>query len=146
LDGEEKLLPAVQLPEVVLDCRANLDYIQLLPAGDTGGNFRGTVRLGPGEFTALGERNGTPMSGAAVALICSTGKVCGKVRTDSGGEFVFKSLPRGYFSVRVTVPGFYNGGEHHYAVTEGFESVYSPIYMQRCPRGNCSKNQLRFCQ
>jgi hypothetical protein len=141
LDSEQKSLPAVQLGEGAAgDCHVGLDYIQLLPSGYTGGNLSGTVRI------AEGQVNSTPISSAAVTLICSTGKVCSKTRTDSDGEFLFKALPRGDFSIRVTVPGFYNGGAPHYRVTEGFESVYSSTYMVRCPLGNCRKKRLFICQ
>jgi hypothetical protein len=135
LDSEQRSMPPVQLPEGLVDCRIGLDY--LLPSGDKRGSLRGTVRLA---------RVGMPISGAAVTLICDTGKTCGKTRADSGGEFVFETLPRGDFSLLVKSPGFYHGFAPHFGVMDGFESVYSSMYLDRCPLGNCRKKRLVICQ
>jgi hypothetical protein len=134
-EDEQKSLPTLQL-EVgsVGDCgvHAALDYIRLLPPGDHMGNLRGSVRIDKGPMSG----KSPPIAGADVTLMCTTGKVC-TTKTDSNGEFMFKALPLGNLTVRVTRTGFYPLTMPGYAIQEGLESIYWSISLERCPLGNC---------
>jgi hypothetical protein len=148
LDGEQKLLPVLQLAiGEVADCggHAVLDYIRFLPLEDQVGNLSGTVRVDQVPWVA----DSPPVVGAEVTLICSTG-ACGATTTDSNGEFQFRAVPSGDFSVRVTNSGFYPLAEPRYTIKPGLESIYLPIYIERCYLGNCDpklrpKKPLAIC-
>lgn len=133
-EREQKALPVLQL-EVgsVADCggHAVLDYIRILPPGDHFGNLSGSINRGP----PVGK--GAPVEGADVILVCDTGKVCGATKSNADGEFTFKALPPGSLSVNVSVEGFYTLSEPGYTIEDGLESVYWPVYIERCPLGNC---------
>jgi hypothetical protein len=134
-NGEHKTMPTFQLaPGASGDCShdpVELDAIPFLQSADTVGSLGGTVRLGDGLGTS------TPMSGAEITLICSTGKACGAAKTDSAGQFLFKALPRGYFSVRFTAEGFYPQDSPLYRVAQGVASAYTSLHVERCHLGNC---------
>ena len=63
--------------------------------------------------------------------------VCRVTQTDSLGEFIFRNLPTGRFSVRVDRAGFYQWEEAGYELKEGRELIYYSIAIERCPEGNC---------
>jgi Carboxypeptidase regulatory-like domain len=129
LNGEHRAMPTLQLSAGANgDCShpGEPDAIRFFRSQTNVGSFGGTVRLG-----------GTTVSGADITLKCTTGKPCGAARTDSGGQFLFKALPSGYFSVRVTGLGFYPEDSPTYRVAAGAESAYASIYIDRCPLGNC---------
>jgi hypothetical protein len=145
LDGEHRTMPTLHL-DVSLPCGGTLrDHIRFLPPEDHAGNLGGTVRFDEGREQTI------PISGATVTLMCPTGKTCGEAKTDSDGAFLFKGLPPGEFSVRVTKAGFYPQDAWPYTVEEGIESVYWPIYLERCHLGNCNpklrpKKPLVVCE
>jgi hypothetical protein len=140
LEGEQKLVPALQLEVVSVGCggRAVPDYIRLLPSGNHIGNLAGSVKLDKGPMMG----KSPPIAGADVTLLCSTGKICGASKTDSKGEFRFKALPTGNVSVRVNRAGFYPLNKPGYKIEDGIESVYSSVYIERCPFGNCDPRLL----
>jgi hypothetical protein len=135
LESEQKSLPTLQLQVGLPACGgyALLDYIRLLPSGDHFGNLIGKVRIDQKPFV----EKSPPIAGADITLMCDTGTVCGSTKTNSTGEFMFRTLPAGNLSVRVNRPGFYPLIEAGYAIEEGLESIYWSVYMERCPRGNC---------
>jgi hypothetical protein len=149
LNGEQRTMPDLQLAIGATGCSGDavLDYIRFLPLRNSTGNLGRTVRLDEGPM--VGESR--PMSGAHVTLVCGTGKSCGATRTDSHGQFLFKALPPGNFSVRVTNAGYYPEGAPVYKVEGGVEKVYRSIYVERCPLGNCDaklrpKKPLIVCE
>jgi hypothetical protein len=133
LDGEQRSAPVVQLAlgGCGIDGGAQFDSVRFLPSGDNVGNLGGSVRLDKKRGKSM------PISGADVTLLCSTGKPCGVAKTDSNGEFQFKTLAPGDFSVRVTGRGFYPEASPSYTVEGGIESTYRSIYIERCHLGNC---------
>jgi Carboxypeptidase regulatory-like domain len=149
LENEQKSLPALQLEVgLMADCggHAVLDYIRFLPSENHLGNLSGRIRVDQGPVV-----ESPPVVGADVTLMCSTGRVCGATKTDSDGAFMFKALPPGSLSVRVNRTGFYLLNEPGYTIEEGLESVYGPIYIERCPLGNCDprlrpKKPLATCE
>lgn len=135
-DGEQKLMPVLELLVGSLaDCggHAALDYFRFLPLRSHVGNLRGTVRLDQGPMV----RNSPTIAGADVMLICGRDAVCGKTKTDSNGEFVFRDFSAGSFVVRVARAGFYPLDTPGYYIRQRRESVYHPIYIERCPLGDC---------
>jgi hypothetical protein len=133
MNGEQKTMPTLQL-DLNACFGTPRDHIRFLPPGDHAGSLSGTVR------SDEGREQTTPISGAYVTLICTAGKPCGAVKTDSNGEFQFKALPPGEFSVRLTHAGFYPASGPPFTVEDGIESVYKPIYLERCHLGNCNPN------
>jgi hypothetical protein len=133
LNAEQRMMPTLQLGVGQVDCGvyALLDYIRLRPSRDNVGNLGGTVRVDQGQGKS------ELMLGVDVTLICNNGKACSAPRTDPSGEFLFKALPPGSFSVRVATPGFYPQDSPPFRVKEWIETVYQPIYVEACPRGNC---------
>jgi len=144
-ENEKKALPTLQLEiSNIADCggHAVLDYIRFLPREDHSGNLRGSVRADGGKRK--------PLAGADVALICSGDKTCGATKTNADGEFLFTTPPRD-FSIRVTHSGFYPVNEPGFVIQEGLESVYWPIYVERCPLGDCDprlcpKKPIAHCE
>jgi hypothetical protein len=133
-EGEQKSLPLVQL-EISSGCSHPpfLDHLRLLSSEEAVGNFRGTLLVDRGPVKA----KAPPVAGADMTLTCAKDSVCGETKTDSNGEFVFTDLPAGIFKVRVRYPGFYPLDVPNIEVKARFESVYWPLYVERCPKGNC---------
>lgn len=145
LDGEQRVMPILHLTAAYNCGPEPLDSIRFLPSADNVGNFGGTVRIDKGL------ESGTLLSGADITLICSTGKACGAAKTDADGRFLFKGLPPGDFSIRVTKVGFYPAVASSYKVEAGVETVYWPIDIDRCHLGNCDpklrpKKPLVVCE
>jgi hypothetical protein len=134
-NGEQRLLPPLELAVAVMgDCTSPvLDHIRLLaPAthmGDLGGSIRQNVAQTPAEASAVPD--------AEILLICIGGVVCRVTRTNLQGQFVFTKLAPGMYSVRVNHSAFYPLVQHSYSVQADRESVYSPMELERCFRGNC---------
>ena len=92
--------------------------------------------------TLLGTLSGSvdpPAKDVDVALVCRTFSACSSTRTDSNGHFSFETLPAGVYGLNFQCPGFYpeNATEYRYTVNAGWESVYSPMVLEKCPNGNC---------
>jgi Carboxypeptidase regulatory-like domain len=145
LDGEHRTMPPVHLSAAYCGSPLPLESIRFLPSIDLVGDLGGTVKLDDSPEQTI------PISSASVTLICQTGKACGEAKTDSDGVFLFRALPPGHFSVRVTKAGFYPLRESDYAVGPGLEQIYAPIYIERCHLGNCDtklrpKKPLQVCE
>ena len=80
---------------------------------------------------------GRPIRGAEITLLCGTGRVCGVTKTDSLGEFMFKALLPGDYSILVKRAGFYLLNEPGYTVWEGLESICRSAALELCPHANC---------
>jgi hypothetical protein len=81
-----------------------------------------------------------PVPGAAVKLMCGAA-VCGTARTDSDGQFAFKSVPPGTHTIRVDKIGYYPQQEAGFEVTKGMEAVAKPVFIERCASGDCNPNR-----
>jgi hypothetical protein len=131
-DGEQKVLPTLRMDVGYMDCsiQAVLEYLR---PGAHQVNLTGSVRVQHGPDT----RNSEPIGGTEVALICSKSTVCGASKTNPQGEFLFQNLAPGNYLIRANHAGFYPLEAPGYEVREGLESLYFPIYLERCPLGNC---------
>jgi hypothetical protein len=131
-DGEQKVLPSLRMNVGVMGCSPNavVDYLRL--GGEQGG-LTSSVRVEHGPYV----RNSKPIGNTQVTLICRKGAICGTTKTNSQGEFLFQNLAPGDYSIRANHPGFYPLVEPGYQLQEGLESIYFPMYLERCPLGNC---------
>jgi hypothetical protein len=145
VDSEQHSLPTVELRVGECGFHGALDYLRELPHGGAVGNLVGSVRLDRGPPAG----NRPPIADAAVSLMCGNSAVCGTTKTASNGEFIFKSIPPGTFSVRVKHPGFYPLEESGYVVQAGFEASYHATYIERCALGHCNPRhsaKLALCE
>lgn len=122
LEGDHK-----RIPDVTLDvdrCGWLLRDIVLL---------RGTL------FGTLSGSVDPPGKDVNVTLVCRTFSACRSTTTDSNGHFSFETLPPGIYGLSFHREGFYpeNATEYRYTVNAGWESVYRPIVLEKCPNGNC---------
>jgi hypothetical protein len=117
------------------DCGGHgvLNYVRFSPSGDPTGKLRGSVRIEQKPFA----ENSPPLSGSEVTLSSNRGDAIHTTQTDSNGQFEFKDLTPGYFSLQFAHAGFYPLTELWYKIGGGLESNYWPVYMERCLRGNC---------
>jgi len=145
-EGEHKVLPTLRMEVSSLDCSSHtaLDHLRL---GKPQGSLTSSVRVLHGHDT----RNSRPMGGGEVTLICSKSTVCGAAKPNSKGEFLFQNLAPGNYALRANHVGFYPVEESGYEVQEGLESIYFPMYLKRCPLGNCDprlgpKKPLAHCE
>ena len=135
LSGEQKAVPVLQLALGGMcwnDTPPWPEYDRLLAPGTRVGDLAGRVDIEPGATLSKPRR----LAGAEVSLLCAEGIVCGKTTTDSRGEFVFKGLSPGRFSLRVVRVGFYPTSQSGYEVRKGLESHWL-LPVERCPLGNC---------
>jgi hypothetical protein len=131
-DGEQKMLPTLRIDVGQLGCNPHpiVEYFRL---EQPHGSLAGTVRLDRGPLRA----NGQIIKGAMVTLVCNHGRVFGATTTNSHGEFFLRNLAPGNYSIRVNHAGFYPLMELNYEARDNLESTYYPMYLERCPNGNC---------
>lgn len=136
--GDQRELPALQLTSTFCgDHQAVLDYAHLLRIGDYTGSLIGRVALDQRPLLA----DSPPVPSADVTLLCDNGKACGTTATGPEGDFMFWDLPPGTFSIRVERAGYYSVTKPGYVVRESLESIYLPVYIERCPAGKCEPAQ-----
>ncbi len=142
--GEQATLPNLILDiSAVCGGGAVLDYIRITKSDF--GNLGGRVTI------ASGQTYGPPIENANVELLCDEGKPCRSTKTNSKGEFLFTNVPPEVFSVRASHPGYYRETREKYVVRAGIESIYYPVYLERCHLGDCSpdkrpKKPISICE
>ena len=128
-DGQHKTIPPLDMFLALSGCSdsLSLDHIRFLEgAGDTG-EMAGTVKVDQDH-----------MEGAEVRLYCGKKSACAIAKTDAMGQFEFRSLAPGNFSLAVSGRGFYPVERLDLEVQKGRRFVYRPVFVDRCPRGNCA--------
>jgi hypothetical protein len=103
---------------------------QLLTGDTAFGSLAGSVvRYGAQEALA----------GVDVNLVCRTFTSCASTKTDSKGLFSFGMLSPGEYGLSFRREGFYPDQASAYSVRvkAGLESEYGPVFLERCPDGNC---------
>jgi len=120
-----------RLPDVTLDIGS--------PHGCDRPPFRDLALLRGTLFGTLSGSVVPPAQDVEVTLICRTFSACSSTRTDSEGHFSFETLPTGVYGLNFRRDGFYpvNATGYEYTVNAGWESVYSPKLLERCPSGTC---------
>lgn len=82
------------------------------------------------------DRSTKPVSSAVLKLICERDRVCGDITSDTAGHYTF-SLAAGTYALRIRRPGYFDEEYGTYYVQAGFDTLYYPILMDRCQRGQC---------
>jgi hypothetical protein len=129
LEGQERRLPDVPL-DLGNGCGSPFRDLVLLPDGGSFGRLSGIV---------------TPqVKDVEVTLVCRTFAPCRSTKTDSNGQFSFDMISAGSYGLNFRRQGFYteNATGYSYDVNAGWESIYNPVRLERCLRGNCDP-QLR---
>jgi hypothetical protein len=129
--GERKVMPTIRI-DVGVGCspHAVVEYLRLEKRQ---GSLAGTIKVDRGPL----HNDGALIGSAKVDLICGKGTVCGATTTNAKGEFAFQNLSPGNYAIRTNHAGFYPLAEPGYEVRAGLESTYFPLYLERCPLGNC---------
>jgi len=101
---------------------------------------RGQILLAPG--STFGRLTGSvvpPTADVDVTLVCRTFSACRSTKTDSSGGFSFDMLSPGVYGVGFGRDGFYpeNASGYAYTAYAGWESIYAPMVLEKCPNGNC---------
>ena len=126
LSKRESRLLDIPLDVAVMACGQPiiLDRI-LLPPGEAFGSLTGSVA--------------PPRAGVEVTLVCRTFTACKSTKTDFRGRFSFDMLSPGVYGLNFRREGFYpeNATGYAYTVNAGWESVYSPVLLEKCANGNC---------
>jgi hypothetical protein len=147
VDGEQKILPPLRLNVGFCGSSPVVKYIQFLDSETVTGDFGARIQLDEGPMK--GDTQG--ITGAEVRLLCGRDVVCGTTMTDHEGEFRFTGLTPGEFNIQVSRKGFYPVRGAAYRVDAGVESIYYPIYLEKCSRGDCKpskrpKKPLAICE
>lgn len=125
-EREPNRLLDIPLDVAVMACGQPLilDWI-LLPPGETFGRLTGGVD--------------PPAAGVEVTLICRTFTACKSTKTDFRGRFTFATLSPGVYGLNFRRDGYYpeKATGYEYTVNAGWESVYDPKLLEKCPNGNC---------
>jgi hypothetical protein len=125
-EEEHKPMPDVPLEVVSVDCHGPIRRdIHLLPLGAAFGQLSGSVV--------------PPVADIEVTLVCRTFRECASTRTDSNGRFSFDMLSASVYGLNFRREGFYpkKATGYEYIVNAGWESVYGPVQLDRCPNGKC---------
>ena len=124
-EREEKRIPDVTLT-VGSPCAPSTRDLVQQPSGVLFGQLRGSVS--------------PPVANVEVTLVCRTFHACASTQTDSNGHFSFEMISAGVYGLNFRRNGFYpvNATGYAYTVDDGWESVYSPISLVECPKGNCA--------
>jgi hypothetical protein len=132
LEGEQK-----RVPELILDVGASgcgtpfPPAFQLLAGEAMFGGLAGSVVRYGGSLQ--------PVEGVDVTLVCRTFSACGSTKTDAQGLFSFGMLSPSEYGLSFRLEGFYPDQASAYSVRvkAGLESEYGPVFLERCPNGNC---------
>jgi len=136
--GQHRVMPPVQMA-VASWCSETLsvDYVRLLDGVDAIGELAGSVRVDQGSTVS----EGPALAGVDVGLFCNKQNVCAMAKTDVNGEFVFRLLKPGQFSLLVSYHGFYSVKRLDVEAQNGRRVVYRPVYLERCPGGDCDSKR-----
>ena len=130
--SEQKRIPALMLDVAPSGCFNPFPPAFQLLAGDTtfGGLAGSVVRYG--DSSEL-------LEGVDVTLVCRTFTACASTKTDAKGLFSFGMLSPGEYGLSFRSQGFYPDQASAYTVRvkAGLESDYAPVFLERCPGGNC---------
>ncbi|MBZ5676817.1 MAG: carboxypeptidase-like regulatory domain-containing protein [Acidobacteriia bacterium] len=124
-EKEEKRIPDVTLTTGSSCDPSTRDLVEL-PSEVLFGQLSGSV---------------TPaVANVEVTLVCRTFHACASTKTDSNGHFSFEMISAGVYGLNFRHDGFYpvNATGYAYTVDDGWESLYSPTFLEECPKGDCT--------
>ena len=134
--GDDRTVPDITLVMASSSCGFFLDTTRFLVPEDHWGSLIASV---------LDEGGRQPVGEVHVSLNCAG---C-KAATGADGQFSFSKLSPGTYTLSLSKKGFYPfQSRGYYTVRGGAEQTYSPIYLESCPKGNCSrpKTFVRACE
>jgi hypothetical protein len=102
-------------------------FLRALEGADDIGRISGTV---------ADHTNNRPIANADIKLICESNRSCAETTSDASGHYVF-SREAGAYSLRIQRSGYFEDEYRTYHVQAGFETVYYPIFLDRCQSGKC---------
>ena len=139
IDDEKKTLPTLQLKIGSMGCESDpvVDYIRFVDGETRTGDFGGRIQIDEGPMNG----NTQGIAGAEVQAIYGWDVIYGTTTTDQNGEFRFTGLKPGRFKLQVKRKGFCPLTAGGYKVEAGRESIYYPIYLEKCFRGNCDPSK-----
>lgn len=150
LGGSEVSIPAIHL-QVGMTCGISdyqpLKQLRLSQNESEQGVLAGSVSA----QRDYSDQNPRALAGAQIKLFCTANFACASTITDSKGEFVFKRLRPGTYSIAVNSQGVYTTKESGFVVQAGFWSTYWPISVNRCRGRHCDpkrqpKKPLAHCE
>jgi len=136
-DGQQLRMPDTQLDVAAMCGRPSRESMRILPEAPASGILKNSVYpLWP------------PFSPITVTLVCGGGRLCGSTKANWTGKFEFRGLASGWYDLRVSRKGFYPLEELRLPVAAGLEQVYFPLWLDKCPRGNCDPElrPVKSCQ
>jgi hypothetical protein len=102
-------------------------YLRALEDADDTGRISGTV---------ADHANNRPIASADIKLICESSRSCAETISDATGHYMFLR-EAGAYSLRIRRSGYFEDEYRTYHVQAGFETVYYPIFLDRCQLGKC---------
>lgn len=136
LAGRETLLPDAVLYLGLCAGWQPINVVQHLVPGDDSGTLQGTVL----------DRSDSPISGASVSLNC-VGCI---TKTNPEGQFVFRRLMAGNYTLAISMIGFYPEFLPNYRVRNNLDWTYAPVRLEQCPAGGCERSprpaQMILCE
>ncbi|QOY87396.1 carboxypeptidase-like regulatory domain-containing protein [Paludibaculum fermentans] len=105
----------------------------LLAAGTEAGALAGAVV----------NRKDKPIANVAVELSCEEDRICGQTRTNAKGEFLFRGLKPGHYSVIAKGARHYSLTKEGFVVRAGLRLVYGSIELESCGWGDCNPAHRR---
>lgn len=131
-DGQQLRMPDTDLGVAAMCGRTSQESMRILPGGPGSGILKSSVYPSWPLFSPI-----------TVTLACDSGRVCGSTRTSWTGKFEFRDLASGWYDLKISRKGFYPLEELRLPVAAGLEQVYFPLWLDRCPRGNCDPKLRR---
>jgi hypothetical protein len=96
-------------------------YLRMIDS-DRAGRISGTI---------VDRLNNKPIPGADVKLVCETNRPCRETTSDAHGWYAF-SLDAGAYSLQIRRSAYFDDEYRTYYVQAGFETVYYPLFLDRC--------------
>jgi hypothetical protein len=96
----------------------------------------------------LKDQQQKPLAATFIYLVLGESSILARARTDARGKFTFKDLGPGDYKLLIDRYGFYTEILPGYEVEAGSESVYPPVTLVKCPKGDCDPRQRQWiiCQ
>ncbi len=113
------------------------ESVRMLPGTADLGSLKGSVYLNVPLILL------SPFTRTTLTLVCDGGRICRSTRASLLGNFEFRDLPTGWYDLKVTRRGFYPEEEKDLPVSAGLEQAYFPLWLDKCPHGNCDPKVRR---
>jgi hypothetical protein len=102
-------------------------FLRPLTDADDAGRINGTI---------LDHSDHKPVANALITVRCEQNSSCGEVASDSNGQYRFL-LKAGEYALHLRHPDYFEDEYAEYHSQIGYETVYYPVFLDRCKRGKC---------